>query len=783
MIYQKIRFFLGLSFCGLLASAPVASAAKDPALFGPKVTVDWPAFLGRHDLVWEQLPRQWNEGAFVGNGQVGLMVYATLKDNRVDFHVGRHDVTDHRMAPDRKTSRGVPGASVMYDFPRLDIGRMALRPAGKIKDGGMKLSLWDAELSGTIATDLGELQVRVLTLRDRMVSVIEVRSSEKTADGSPAEWKWEFLPGNPASPRAQVFPERPESKSYETNPRPELIQVDGVPVCVQALKAGGDYATAWLEQVSPGTTARASTLYISTANEVPAVGRSAGVAVADVRAAAKAGMAALEGPHRAWWHTYYPRSFLTIPDARQEAFYWIQLYKFATCSRPDGPAVDLFGPYFRVSQWPGLWWNLNVQLTYWPVYAGNRLDLGTNLIDELDRNFDGLLADATRKGVLGDFAWVLHNYWSQYRFAGDRPGLHAKWAPKAKAVVAAYRPLLKQNAEGRLELAPLGSPEYHGFKKFPNTNYNLALLRWLLNALLEDDGFAGGAPDPQAAEWRRILAELIPYPTDENGLRIASNQAVDESHRHYSHLMALFPLYQLDPTSPNDRDLVVKSVVHWHKIGGGKGLAGYSYTGGASLYASLGMGDEANEMLQTFLTGKIGISALNSNTFYVESGGRNPVIETPLSAASATMDLLLQSWGGKIRVFPAVPSAWSEAKYHQLRAIGGFLVSASREGGKTRWVALRSEAGEPCVLKVPDWSGPVDVIAARKPKVAERSPGEYSIDLQKGEQIVVRPAGGGALPVIAPLMIKPEEANLYGVKRGREIKGNQVWPERPITGP
>ena len=91
----------------------------------PKVEVDWASFLGRHDLVWEQLPRQWNEGTFVGNGQLGMMVYATLDDNRIDFHLGRLDVTDHRKAPDRKTSMGVRGANVMWDFPRLDLGRMA----------------------------------------------------------------------------------------------------------------------------------------------------------------------------------------------------------------------------------------------------------------------------------------------------------------------------------------------------------------------------------------------------------------------------------------------------------------------------------------------------------------------------------------------------------------------------------------------------------------------------------------------------------------------------------
>lgn len=48
---------------------------------------------------------------------------------------------------------------------------------------------------------------------------------------------------------------------------------------------------------------------------------------------------------------------------------------------------------------------------------------------------------------------------------------------------------------------------------------------------------------------------------------------------------------------------------------------------------------------------------LSVNTLYRESG---PVIETPLSGAQSIHDMLLQSWGGKIRVFPAVPDAWQD---------------------------------------------------------------------------------------------------------------------------
>lgn len=765
-----VRFFLSPI---LLLLTTVCGPAQTPRL-----AVDWPAFLGRHDLVWEQLPRQWNEGAFVGNGQLGMMVHATLKDNRIDFHLGRQDVTDHRKAPDRKTSMGVKDATVMWDFPRLDIGRMALRPAGKIKDGTLRQHLWNAEITGTITTDLGELKLRAFTPRDRMVQIIQITSTEKSADGTPAPWKWEFLPGNPISPRAVVFPDQAKQSGYVTNPNPVLSSQNGISLCTQSLTAGGDYATAWHEKPNPGS--RSSTLFIATANEVPAVGKSAIIAGNDVKAAASAPFEIMLEEHRKWWHTFYPDAFLTVPDARMEAFYWIQIYKFASASREGGPAVDLFGPWFRTSQWPGIWWNLNIQLTYWPVYAGNRLALGTNYLDVVDHHFDDLLEKFKTQPILGDFGWAMHNYWWQLRFAGDWQGVHTRWTPKAKAVLAGYLPRLKENGEGHLELGEMGSPEYHGFKTYPNTNYNLFILRWLLNALLEADARSGKPADPDAAEWKRILAKLIPYPVDDNGLRIASNQSVDMSHRHYSHLLGLYPLYQLDPTSAADRELVVKSVLHWHKIGGGKALAGYSYTGGTSLYASLGMGNEARDMLHRFLTGNIGISSLLPNTHYVESGGRNPVIETPLSGASALMDLLLQSWGGKIRVFPAMPGDWKSSAFHQLRAMDGFLVSANRKDGRTEWIRLTSEAGEPCIIRVPDWTGPLQVTGNRPHTATETAPNEWRVDLKKGESVLIHPAGAKVTPVIAALPVKANEMNLYGVKKGGEIKQIQAWPELPL---
>ncbi len=733
-------------------------------------TIDWPKFLAQHDMIWEELPLQWNEGVFTGNGQVGMMIYATMKDNRIDFHLGRQDVTDHRKAPDRKTSMGIPGASVMYDFPRLDIGRMALRPAGKILSGTIRQDLWNAEIRGKIVTGLGEITFRAFTPRDQMVNVVEISSTEKE-NGERAAYQWSFLPGNPASPRAQVFPDNPESKVYNLNPKPVIAKTADVSVCVQSLLAGGDYATAWTEKKNQKSAQ--STLYVSIANEVPAVGVSAKLAAQTIQDLTSQKIGSLEKSHRDWWHNYYQQSFLSIPDARMESFYWIQLYKMAVCSRTDGPAVDLFGPMFRVSQWPGLWWNLNVQLTYWPYYASNHLDLADNLIRLIDEKFDPML-DNFRGPKLGDFAWAMHNYWLHYRYLGDWKSIQEKWVPKAMKIAEAFEKLQETRENGKIGLAPMGSPEYKGFVTYPDTNYNLAILHWLLNALVEsNEKFA--ANQSAVAKWKQTLAYLIPYPLDTNGLRIASNQPVDMSHRHYSHLLGLYPLFQLNPDSPSDRELVDKSVVHWHRIENGKALAGYSYTGAASLYAALGRGNDAFNILNHFLLGDIGISQLLANTMYVESGGRNPVLETPLSAANSIMEFLVQSWGGKIRVFPAVPDQWKDAAFHQLRAQGGFLVSASRSQGKTDWVSVKSLSGEPCVVKVPEWATTVQVSKGKRIQVAKIAEGEFRIELKAGDEIVLSSSAKEISAVVKAIPHNSGELNLYGVKKGKQLPKDQSW--------
>ncbi len=66
-----------------------------------------------------------------------------------------------------------------------------------------------------------------------------------------------------------------------------------------------------------------------------------------------------------------------------------------------------------------------------------------------------------------------------------------------------------------------------------------------------------------------------------------------------------------------------------------------------------------------------------------DSRGHPFTLEGNFLAMQAVQEMLLQSWGGQVRIFPALPSTWKDVSFEKLRAEGGYIVSAERTGGHT----------------------------------------------------------------------------------------------------
>jgi hypothetical protein len=122
-------------------------------------------------------------------------------------------------------------------------------------------------------------------------------------------------------------------------------------------------------------------------------------------------------------------------------------------------------------------------------------------------------------------------------------------------------------------------------------------------------------------------------------------------------------------------------------------------------------------------------------------------------------DMLIQSWGDKIRVFPAVPNEWKDAVFYNLRAEGGFEVSAKRKNGQTVWICIKNISGELCVIE-PGFNNEFIVKGGKLTKV---KPGVYKLAIKKGEKAILFTEMQNE--VLVPYSVKgTTEYNFYGLK-------------------
>jgi hypothetical protein len=433
---------------------------------------------------------------------------------------------------------------------------------------------------------------------------------------------------------------------------------------------------------------------------------------------------------------------------------------------------------------------MNVQSLYMPVYTANRFELGESLTGMFDANrnvffqnakdmfgfdncaFVGCTADnrghrgdgnppqseKTRRlwAIPGNLTWCLYNYYMHYRYTMDHSLVldqqkHAFY-PLLRANINLFLNLLEKGEDGKLHLPERYSPEY--FMTGKDSNYDLALLRWGCQTLLELNQ-RYQLMDSQAPNWKNILENLASFPDDENGLSIAAGVSLTKSHRHWSHLMMYHPLHISDADDPDNHRLLEKSINHWLTVDSAKEIFGWSNAAASSLFSTLGNGDKALYHIQEHLSDRRFVRA---NTMYLE---KDPVLECSIVLNRSLQDMLLQSWGDQISIFPAVPSVWKDAVFHDLRAEGAFMVSAERKDGKTKWVRIKSLAGEPCRIK-PGIEGVLRIKGRNSIRLVGN--GVYDLNLKAGDEVILYT--GETVPNLSvhPITSIPADRNQWGLK-------------------
>lgn len=648
-------------------------------------------------------------GALMGNGLLGTNFYK-LKENVYRLNVGRSDVTEARSPYN------------LYNSARLPIGYFTLSTVGQVKDERMRLSLYDAQTCGTLATDKGDIRFKTYVHANKDLIVFET-----DATGSERDYKWEFVPQQAISTRV-VFGGKDIPSNYlnsrrKSNPDSYTLTDGAYHFLIQPLAADTSfsrivryYVVAWKSLAT-----RRHRRIIATVSQEASLDKAIATARNTIAEGFDAKPSKLESTHREWWHHFYRQAaFVSMPDSKFESFYWAQYYKFASTAREGKPIVDLQGvwPTYDTA-WPGIWMNLNIQLTYswltkanlgqleqplWDAFWKNRDNLTRNVTDIPGQedwtdsrvmprtstyNMLAPLSPTTVKNnqyEVGNLTWTLFYYWQQCMAYADTVQLKERLFPLLKSAVNYFFHIRTTSPNGKYGLPSTASPEYCRDESGSNTNYDLSNLRWGLRTLIDIDS-TYRMNDPMSGKWKDFLANLTDFPySEKTGFKVSDKyEFTATNHRHYSHLFMIYPYHMLDWDNPVDRPKMELSVGRWN------GNQGYSRTGKAAMLASKGDGDGALAQMKVFFS-----TYVRPNTLYNESG---PVIETPLAAVSSLHEFYMQDWGDRIRIFWGCPSTWQEASFINLRAKGAFLVSASRKNGQTAFIQIESEQGKTCRLQ------------------------------------------------------------------------------------
>ena len=761
-------------------------------------------FLAQHDLIYEVAPAEWVNGIPLGNGQIGAVVWgdgATLKITLDKYDcwelrerqfppdvfnwehfqalISRHD--DERARREFRDSLRDPDAPhpTRLPMPRLEVDLAT----GQFE---ARLRLHDATASGAIGQGPTEVRWSALVHADRNLLALAVER-ERGAEALQVRLRTDHLSEEAAG----------KLKAWGYEPPEEGEKPDGCRWLRQRFPAGGEYVIAWrVTRSQPGR----ELLTVSIVSHNDAADPLA-EALELVRGAGE--WDELHAAHAAWWREYWRRSYLAIPDAQLESLFWVETYKLGCSSRPGGLPISLQGvwsPDGQMPPWSGDYHlDSNLQQSYWPVYPANRLELGECLYETFSRclgrwrrqcreffGFDGLWSGcamgpggeriAGYHGVTfwpGNTAWLAHNYWLHWLYSRDEQFLREHAYPLMRGCLQTYLGLLEEGEDGRLHL-PVGySPEWGegGTERYgPDPACDLALIRWLAQALLEAAETAG-IDEPDAPTWREVLERLADYPQGEDGIHVTAGQPLIHSHRHFSHLMAIHPLGVLNiEQGDEERDLIVRSMRHLIVTGMGQ-WAGHSMGPAALIAARVGLGNMAWLICQLYADAFVTPNSFHLNGDFRHFGlsrfTNTPMtIEAGFAYAAAIMEMLLQSWGGVIRLFPAMPDRWSDAYFEDLRAEGAFTVSSRLREGRVVFARIVSEAGGRCRLRNP-WPGEAAVVRGPSGEMAFT---DETVEwaTSAGDEFLVYPVNGEpSEDDMTPVVFErcEHEINWYGVKR------------------
>ncbi|WP_455637955.1 glycosyl hydrolase family 95 catalytic domain-containing protein [Parabacteroides sp.] len=480
--------------------------------------------------------------------------------------------------------------------------------------------------------------------------------------------------------------------------------------------------------------------------------------------------------HMDFWNNYWVCSSVTLPDPVLQKQYDNEMYKFGSASREHSYPISLQAVWTadngKLPPWKGDYHHdLNTQLSYWPAYTGNHLREGLGYLNTLwdqrdvykkytqeyfEKEGMNVPGVCTLQGVpMGGWiqysmsqtvgAWLAQHFYLHWKYSMDRKFLEERAYPFLKDVATFLEQISVVDDKGVRKLVMSSSPEIFDnsidawFKDM--TNYDLALMNFAFRAATELAAELNRLEE--SAHWKQLYKQLPQYDLDKDGaLTFAKGFPYEQSHRHFSHAMAIHPLGLIDWNQNEKSQNIIRATIKKLEDCGPDYWTGYSYSWFANMKARAFDGEGAADELRTFAECFCLRNTFHANGDQTNSGKskftyRPFTLEGNFAFAAGIQEMLLQSHTGVIRVFPAIPESWSNVSFESLRAMGAFLVSAEKKDGKIIKLRIYPEQGGR--LRIASPFGKDQAVVVGKIGVITNEDGILSFDTFRGEWIDLMP--------------------------------------------
>ncbi|MDV6331000.1 glycoside hydrolase family 95 protein [Asticcacaulis sp. 201] len=418
---------------------------------------------------------------------------------------------------------------------------------------------------------------------------------------------------------------------------------------------------------------------------------------------------------------HWVQAAATTDDPGLQALYFqYARYLMISSSRPGTQAANLQGIWNESTTPP---WgskytiNVNTEMNYWPADpAGLGVCVGPliRLVEELavtgartaktmygargwvaHHNTDIWRATAPIDGPMWGLwpcggAWLCNSLWDHYDYSRD-DALPARLYPLMKGAALFCMDTLIEDPKGRgLITSPSVSPEnQHPFGS--SVCAGPAMDRQIIRDLFAHTLACGQLVRDEAgflAQLKQRHDRLAPDRIGQGGqlqewLEDWDGAAPEQQHRHVSHLYAVYPSDQI-----NVRD--TPNLIHAAQTSlavRGDMATGWGTAWRLCLWARMGEGDHAYRVLKDL----VGPQRTYPNLFDAHPPFQ---IDGNFGGAAGIMEMLLQSWGGEIRLLPALPSAWTSGEVRGLRARGALTVDLAWRAGVLTACQLKGRAGQ-----------------------------------------------------------------------------------------